>query len=285
MKLIIQIPCFNEAEQLPGTLADLPREIPGVDEVEWLIIDDGSTDATVEVARQCLARDTGAVSARLLRVERNRGKGYAVRAGLLAAHGRVSLFSDADLSTPIAETPKLVAPILAGECDVAFGSRALDRSLIAERQPWRREQSGRVFNRVVRLLTGLDFSDTQCGFKAFAADACRPVFRAATLDRFGFDVELLYVAQAAGLRLREVPVRWLHRDGSKVSILRDSLGMLGEVRAVRRRAAMGEYDSAINSVRDARRNTRGPAGTARDAAEEQPSEAAEVSLTAETARA
>lgn len=286
IELSIVIPAYNEAGRVGATLEDVLQYL----DVEWagraelIVVDDGSTDATVEVARRCLARESG-VPARLLRVEQNRGKGHAVRAGLLAARGRVSLFSDADLSTPITETPKLVAPILAGECDVAFGSRALDRSLIERRQPWRREQGGRVFNRVVRLLTGLDFSDTQCGFKAFAADACRPVFRAATLDRFGFDVELLYVAQAAGLRLREVPVRWLHRDGSKVSILLDALDMLGEVRAVRRRALLGGYDGAINSVRDARRDTRESSDMALGEAGRKSAGVVEVNLKAKTARA
>ena len=126
----------------------------------------------------------------------NRGKGAAVRAGLLAATHPIGLFSDADLSTPIDEAPKLVEPIAAGEVDIAFGSRALDRRLIGNHQPWRREQGGRVFNLVVRVATGLPFWDTQCGFKAFRLDVCRPILEKAQTDGFGFDVELLYLALA-----------------------------------------------------------------------------------------
>ncbi|MEY2585736.1 MAG: hypothetical protein QOD80_1762, partial [Verrucomicrobiota bacterium] len=170
---------------------------------------------------------------RLIEHSPNRGKGAAVRQGLLAATKPIALFSDADLSTPIEETPKLIEPIAAGELDVAFGSRALDRSLIGQRQPWRREQGGRVFNLIVRLATGLPFWDTQCGFKAFRLDAFRPILQAAKTDGFGFDVELLYLARQAGLRLREVPVRWNHYEGSKVSFARDSIRMLREIAALR----------------------------------------------------
>ena len=116
---------------------------------------------------------------------------------------------------------------------MAFGSRALDRNLIGNRQPWRREQGGRVFNLIVRLATGLPYWDTQCGFKAFRLDAFRPILERAKTDGFGFDVELLYLARKANLRLREIPVRWNHVEGSKVSFLRDSVRMLREIAAVR----------------------------------------------------
>ena len=134
------------------------------------------------------------------------------------------------------EIPKLIEPIASGEVDIAFGSRALDRRLIGNRQPWRREQGGRVFNLLVRLATGLPFWDTQCGFKAFRLEVCRPILQVARLDGFAFDVELLYLAQRAGLRLREIPVRWNHHEGSKVDFLRDSLRMLREVAALRFRS-------------------------------------------------
>jgi hypothetical protein len=169
---------------------------------------------------------------------------------LLAARGEVALFSDADLSTPITEAPKLFEPILNNESDVTFGSRALDRSLIGVHQSWRREQGGRVFNLAVRLATGLPFWDTQCGFKAFNMSVCRPLVEAATVDRFGFDVELLYLAHRAGLRLREVPVRWDHNEGSKISLFSDSLKMLGEVGLIRQQARRGVYDAAIRAVHD-----------------------------------
>jgi dolichyl-phosphate beta-glucosyltransferase len=217
---------------------------------ELIVIDDGSTDDTAAVAEHSLA-DVPGISARLIRLEENRGKGYAVRKGLLAARSNIVLFSDADLSTPITETSKLVEPIEAGECDLTFGSRALDRRLIGVHQPWRREQGGRVFNLIVRLATGLPFWDTQCGFKAFRMSVCRPLIEAARIDRFGFDVELIYLAHLARLRSREVPVRWDHNPGSKVEVLRDSFRMMDEVRRIRREVDRGVYSEAISAARTA----------------------------------
>jgi glycosyltransferase involved in cell wall biosynthesis len=176
------------------------------------------------------------IEARLLENFPNRGKGAAVRSGLLTAQKPIGLFFDADLSTPLGETPKLIEPIANGAVDIAFGSRALDRGLIGIHQPWRREQAGRVFNLLVRLATGLPFWDTQCGFKAFRLDVCRPILEAAHINGFAFDVELLYRAQHAGLRIREIPVRWNHAEGSKVRFFQDSLRMLREVIAIRARA-------------------------------------------------
>jgi glycosyltransferase involved in cell wall biosynthesis len=173
------------------------------------------------------------IETRLLENFPNRGKGAAVRSGLLAAREPIGLFFDADLSTPLGETPKLIEPIANGEVDIAFGSRALDRRLIGIHQPWRREQAGRAFNLLVRLATGLPFWDTQCGFKAFHLDVCRPILEGARVDGFAFDVELLYLAQCAGLRIREIPVRWNHAEGSKVRFFQDSLRMLREVIALR----------------------------------------------------
>jgi glycosyltransferase involved in cell wall biosynthesis len=196
-------------------------------------VNDGSTDRTSAVVREVFAAP-GSVATRLLEHSPNRGKGAAVRDGLLAAKHSIALFSDADFSTPIDEAPKLITPIAAGEVDVAFGSRALDRSLIGHHQPWRREQGGRVFNLIVRLATGLPFWDTQCGFKAFQLENFRPVLERAKTDGFGFDVELLYLARKAGLRMREIPVRWNHHEGSKVSFARDSLRMLREIAALRK---------------------------------------------------
>jgi hypothetical protein len=155
------------------------------------------------------------------------------------------MFFDADLSTPIGELPKIIEPIAAGGVDVAFGSRALDRKLIGNRQPWRREQAGRVFNLIVRLATGLPFWDTQCGFKAFRMASCRPIIEAARIVGFGFDVELLLLAQRAGLKLEEIPVRWNHCEGSKVHFVHDSLRMLHEVIAVRSHLKAGDYDVAL----------------------------------------
>ena len=159
-----------------------------------------------------------------------------VRAGCCGASANCP-FSDADLSTPITELPKIVEPIEAGKYDIVLGSRALDRRLIGHRQPWRREQGGKVFNAIVRLTTGLPFSDTQCGFKAFQMEAVRPIIEQMQIDGFGFAVELLFLARRAGLRMLEVPVRWNHHDGSKVHIVRDSLRMFSEVVGLRTRTA------------------------------------------------
>jgi len=231
----VVIPCFNEAARIGATLrVTLDYLIANAPESELIVVNDGSTDGTGTIAREILAETN--VATRLLENFPNRGKGAAVRSGLLAAREPIGLFSDADLSTPLTETPKLIDPIANGEIDIAVGSRALDRSLIGIHQPWRREQGGRVFNVLVRVATGLPFWDTQCGFKAFRLEVCRPILEAAQVDGFAFDVELLLLAQRAGLRIREIPVRWNHAQGSKVSFLRDSLRMLREVIALRARA-------------------------------------------------
>lgn len=249
LNLSLVIPAYNEAERLGRTLQAAFEYLNAqTSESEIIVVDDGSTDGTAQVAAESFANFSGRVSSSVIRVPANRGKGHAVRAGLLAARAPIALFSDADLSTPLTETPKLVAPIRAGEYDLVFGSRALDRSLIGVHQPWRREQSGRVFNLVMRLATGLPFWDTQCGFKAFRMDVCRPIVEAGKIDRFGFDVELLYVAHLAGLRLDERAVRWNDVAGSKVSFMNGLDGFL-ELRELRREAQRGSYDRAIETAR------------------------------------
>src|SRR6476660_3722174 len=228
------IPCFNEAARIGATLrVTLDYLTVNAPKSELIVVNDGSTDATAAIAREMFLQ--AQIATRLLENFPNRGKGAAVRSGLLAAREPIGLFSDADLSTPIEEAPKLIEPIANGEVDIAFGSRALDRSLIGVHQPWRREQAGRVFNLLVRVATGLPFWDTQCGFKAFRLDVCRPILERARINGFAFDVELLFLAQRAGLRIREVPVRWNHAEGSKVSFFRDSLRMLREVITLRTR--------------------------------------------------
>ncbi|HZS17778.1 MAG TPA: dolichyl-phosphate beta-glucosyltransferase [Candidatus Udaeobacter sp.] len=231
----VVIPCFNEAgrigETLRLTLEYLSANAP---ESELIVVNDGSSDDTGTITRERLKH--ARIETRLLENFPNRGKGAAVRSGLLAAQRPIGLFFDADLSTPLMETPKLIEAIANGQVDIAFGSRALDRRLIGIHQPWRREQAGRAFNLLVRLATGLPFWDTQCGFKAFRLDACRPILESARLDGFAFDVELLYLAQHAGLRIREIPVRWNHAEGSKVQFFKDSVRMLREVVALRARS-------------------------------------------------
>jgi len=248
--LSIIIPAYNESVRLGKTIETvvdyMRRNYP---DGEVIVVDDGSTDETGTLARQMLA-GTDPLRTSVISYKSNLGKGRAVRLGLLAARGDVGLFSDADLSTPITEAPKLFDPIMNKECDVTFGSRALNRNLIGVHQPWRREQGGRVFNLAVRLATGMPFWDTQCGFKAFKMSVFRPLVQAATVDRFGFDVELLYLGYRAGLRLREVPVRWDHNEGSKISLFSDSFKMLSEVGLIRQQARRGVYDAAIRAVHD-----------------------------------
>lgn len=248
--LSIVVPAYNEGGRLEKSLRTIVTYLnENAPQSELIVVDDGSTDNTAEAARKELA-DSGAIRTSVISYRSNLGKGRAVRLGLLASRSNIALFMDADLSTPITETPKLVEPIERGECDLAFGSRALDRNLIGVHQPWRREQGGRVFNLAVRLATGLPFWDTQCGFKAFRMNVCRPLIEGATIDRFGFDVELLYVAYRAGLRLKEIPVRWDHAEGSKVNVASDSFRMLSEVGRIRQQARRGVYDRAIKSVHD-----------------------------------
>lgn len=238
----IIIPAFEEEDRLGETL----RQILSFVEAEKLlaeliIVDDGSGDKTAEVGETTCAEFPD-IQTKVIRYEKNRGKGFAVKTGLLAANADIAIFSDADLSTPIEELDKLVIPIQDSEFDVTFGSRALDRSLIGTHQPWRREQGGRVMNLIIKTMSGLKFLDTQCGFKAFNMKKFRPLLELMTIDRFGFDVEFLFVADHHQLRLKEIPVRWNNVEGSKVSVLRDTRRMISELTQIRRNAKQGVYD-------------------------------------------
>lgn len=238
----IVIPAFEEQDRLGASLERIVEYLRSSKmRAEIIVVDDGSKDETAASAEVFLS-SVDDIQTKVIRYEQNRGKGYAVKTGLLAASADIALFSDADLSTPIDEMPKLIDPIRNGEFDVTFGSRALDRSLIGTHQPWRREQGGKVFNLVVRTLTGLPFWDTQCGFKAFNLVKFRPLLELMQIDRFGFDVEFLYVANFHGLKLNEIPVRWNNDERSKVNVFRDSLRMFNEVREIRRNAKKGIYE-------------------------------------------
>jgi dolichyl-phosphate beta-glucosyltransferase len=239
----VVIPAFNEAARIGETIHQTLTYLADVaPESELIVVNDGSTDKTSPVARDALK--SAKIRTQLLENFPNRGKGAAVRRGLLSAQKPIGLFFDADLSTPLGETPKLIEPIAKGEADVAFGSRALDRRLIGNHQPWGREQGGRVFNLVVRATTGLPFWDTQCGFKAFRLDVCRPILEHARIIGFAFDVELLVLARRAGLRIREIPVRWNHHEGSKIRFIHDSLRMLREIATLRKQAETLEPNHA-----------------------------------------
>ena len=241
-EISLVIPAYEEAARLGGPLHRV-LEYLNTEKIdsEVIVVDDGSSDKTAQTAEAEFSKYPG-VEARVIRYEPNRGKGYAVRKGLNAARADVAIFSDADFSSPIEEMTKLVEPIKNGEFDVTFGSRALDRSLIGTHQPWSREQGGKVVNLIIRTMSGLPFSDTQCGFKAFNMTRFRPLLDVMTIDRFGFDVEFLFVAKYHGLRLNEVPVRWNNVEGSKVDAFRDTRRMIGELREIRRNARNGAYD-------------------------------------------
>jgi dolichyl-phosphate beta-glucosyltransferase len=248
-ELSIVIPAYNEEGRLGRALSRIreyftERSVPlgvapqiGLKQLEILIVDDGSNDGTARIAKE-LARELPCV--RLVSNGENRGKGYSVRHGMLEARGRVALFTDADLSSPIEEIEKLLAAIAAGY-DIAIGSRALDRSLISIHQSRHRELGGIVFNGLVRLVTGLPFHDTQCGFKLFRREPSRIIFEQQRIERFGFDPEILFLAKRHGLRIAEVPVRWAHDPATKVQVLRDSVMMFRELVAIRWNWLLGRY--------------------------------------------
>ena len=238
----IIVPAYNESGRLLGPLAKIIAFVENSgDATEIVVVDDGSADDTAELAQGLLA-ESPRVASNVIRYEQNRGKGFAIKTGLLASRADIAVFSDADLSTPIEEMRKLVEPIRRGEFDITFGSRALDRTLIGTHQPWTREQGGRVVNLMIRTLSGLDFSDTQCGFKAFNMTKFRSLLDMMRIDRFGFDVEFLYVAKHNGLRLAEIPVRWNDVAGSKVSAIRDTRRMISELMQIRKNSRQGIYD-------------------------------------------
>jgi dolichyl-phosphate beta-glucosyltransferase len=235
----IVIPAYNEQVRLPDTLRRIERYLR---ESSWsiheiLIVDDGSTDGTAEAATDFASTNS---TARVLRNFGNRGKGFSVRHGMLEARGEWRLFSDADLSTPIEELEKLWSAVAQGKDQVAIGSRALDPSLIGVHQPGYRETMGRIFNGVMRAATGLSISDTQCGFKLFRGDAAEEVFSRQTLERFGFDAEVLYIAAKRGYGIAEIPVRWNHVEGSKVGML-TGLHAFGELLDIRLNSLRGKY--------------------------------------------
>ncbi|MCL5743548.1 MAG: glycosyltransferase family 2 protein, partial [Acidobacteria bacterium] len=234
------IPAFNEERRLPATLESIldylhQKEFSAA---EVLVVDDGSRDRTAHIARDFASRHP---EIRLLENPGNRGKGYAVRHGMLKAKGDWILFSDADLSAPIEELDKLLAAAHEHGARVAAGSRALDRSLIQIHQSALRENAGRIFNLCMRLVTGLPLWDTQCGFKLFEAAAAREVFRRQKLEGFSFDVEALFLARKLGFRTIEVPVRWSHAEGTKVSMFSDSLFMFLDLFRIRWNQLRGRY--------------------------------------------
>lgn len=236
----IVIPAYNEEQRLGPTLTAILSFLSQRPSrfAEVLVVDDGSRDGTARIVEQFSAAHP---QIRLLRNPGNRGKGYSVRHGVLESRGEWILFTDADLSAPIEELDKLFDAVRRTHADIAIGSRALERSLIQVHQSWFRETAGRMFNLFLRLLTGLPFLDTQCGFKLYRRQAAQEIFRRQRLERFGFDAEVLYIARRLGFRCVEVPVRWSHSPGTKVSMLRDSLDMFLDLLRIRWNDLLGRY--------------------------------------------
>lgn len=234
------VPAYNESERLA---VSLPKILDYVRQQqlqsEIIVVNDGSTDDTASVARRFAALNP---DVRVLDNPGNRGKGFSVRNGMLHAHGDVMLFTDADLSSPITEAGKLFEAIQQG-ADVAIGSRWLRADLQTERQPWYRQAYGRLFNFALRMVLGLKFRDTQCGFKAFTRPAAETIFSRQRIERWGFDPELLFLANKFGLKTTEVAVQWAHDHRSKISPLRDGLKMGVEMLNVRWNDMQGRYRS------------------------------------------
>ena len=236
--LSIVIPAYNEARRLPGTLPRVVEYASRLDEcVEIIVVDDGSSDGTADVAAS-IAREDGPVM--ILRSDQNRGKGAAVRRGMLAARFGHVLFSDVDLSTPIEEAAKLRGALARG-ADVAIGSRRLAESDVQVHQPWLRELAGRTFSGVVSLILLPGIRDSQCGFKAFRRATARELFGRQRLDGFGFDAEVLWLARRLGYRVAEIPIVWRDDRRSNVRLVRDSGGMLLDLGRIRLNGWAGRY--------------------------------------------
>ncbi len=226
--LSIIIPAYNEEARLAATLDRINDYLKGRDfTYEILVIDDGSTDGTVEVAERY------APVVRAIALPYNMGKGAAVRRGMLEAEGEIRVFSDADLSTPIHELSKIIAGISNG-AQVCIGSRALDTSTIKVHQPFYREFMGKTFNRLVQLFVMKGIKDTQCGFKGFTSMAALLIFSRAKIDGFGFDVEALYIARKLGFTVSEVAVEWYNDKRSTVNPVKDSISMMLEILKIRK---------------------------------------------------
>jgi glycosyltransferase involved in cell wall biosynthesis len=241
----IVIPAFNESARILSTLESVVSCVRTRGwAAEIIVVNDGSKDATADVVR---AFAQNAPEVRMIENGQNRGKGYSVRAGFLEALGDVVMFTDADLSAPIEEAERLFAAI-AGGADIAIGSRWLKTSRQTHRQPLYRQIFGRCFNLVIRTVMGLQFADTQCGFKAFTRSAAQTVFQLTTIERWGFDPEVLFIALKRGFWIIEVPVSWAHDSRSRISYIKDGMRMLEEIAIIRWNAFRGLYGKQVENI-------------------------------------
>ncbi len=226
----VVIPCYNEELRLPRTIEQIERYLGARgDRYELILVDDGSADGTRRVMEEAATRNK---SIRIVVLPVNRGKGRALAEGVKVSRGDYVLVTDADLSTPIEELPKLEAA-LAGGAGVAIGSRAIKGSRVELSQPIYRVLMGKAFNIIVQLVLLPGIWDTQCGFKLFRGDIARDVFEGLTTDGFGYDPEVLYLAKRKGVRIAEVPVVWRNSAPTKVNAIRSSLDMFRHVLRIR----------------------------------------------------
>jgi glycosyltransferase involved in cell wall biosynthesis len=241
----IVVPAYNESARIGATLTHV---LQCVHEHGWraevLVVNDGSRDNTAAIIESFAAKDP---IVRLISNPGNRGKGYSVRNGILQAAGEIVMFTDADLSSPMEEAELLFAAIRDG-ADIAIGSRWLERKRQTIQQPLYRQFFGRCFNAVTRLVMGLPFADTQCGFKAFKRQAAQTVFQLQRIERWGFDPEILFIALKRGYIVREVPVTWGHDERSRISYLKDGLKMLEELVFIRWNALTGVYSRPVKDL-------------------------------------
>jgi len=241
----IVVPAYNESTRIGATLEKAVAFSRGSGwNAEIIVVNDGSTDSTAQIVRELNAAYP---EVRLLENPGNRGKGFSVRNGMLHAQGDVLLFSDADFSSPVEEAAKLFAAIAEG-ADIAIGSRWVQTKLQIRRQPLHRQLFGRMFNLALRLVLGLHFKDTQCGFKAFSRHAAQTIFPLQNIERWGFDPELLYLARKFDFNVVEVPVAWAHREGTRIDPIRDGIRMVAEMFKIRWNSWSGKYAGIPHSA-------------------------------------